>query len=67
MNAKAYLDKYGKDGAEKVAIKAGTKLSYFTQIAAGIRRPSVELAKRLVKASAGELDFVELLSNKKAA
>lgn len=67
MDAKQYLDKYGKDGAEKVAHKAGTKLSYFLQMTTGVRRPSVGLAERLVKASSGELDFVSLLTAKKAA
>ena len=67
MNAREYLEIYGKAGAEKVAKKAGSNLAYFMQIARGIRRPSVNLAERLVKASGGKLDFVELLKNKKAA
>ena len=67
MNAKQYLDKYGKEGAEKVAIKAGTKLSYFLLMAKAIRRPSVELAKRLEKASNGEMGWIELLEVKKVA
>lgn len=67
MNAKQYLDTYGKKGAEDVAIKAGTKLSYFLLIAKSLRRPSVELAKRLEKASGGEMGWVELLEVKKVA
>lgn len=66
MNAREYLDKHGKERAEAVAKAAGTNLAYFCQIAAGIRRPSVNLAQRLVKASKGELEFVALLTSKAA-
>lgn len=74
MDAKSFLDKHGKDAAERVAIRAGTNYAYFSQIAHGHRRPSVGLAQKLVEASAHEvrkehdrLDFVSLLAPRVAA
>lgn len=61
MNAKQFKDLYGQERAEEVAQKAGTSLAYFLQLAYGHRRPSIELAKRLVEASDNDLDFVSLL------
>lgn len=65
MNAKTYLETHGRDAAEKLAIAAGTKLSYFVQFASGHRRPSADLAHRLVEKSHGALDFQSLLPAKK--
>lgn len=67
MNARQFLDLYGKDRVKEVAEKAGTIYPYFLQMAAGKRRPSVELAKKLVEASDHQLDFVSLLSSKTEA
>jgi len=67
MNAKEFLEIYGKDRVKLVAEKAGTIYPYFLQMANGRRRPSVELAKKLVEASGHELDFVSLLSSKTEA
>jgi len=74
MDAKAFLQKHGRDKAERVALMAGTNYAYFSQIAAGHRRPSPDLARRLVSASAGvvrkpaeQLDFESLLPSKNAA
>lgn len=67
MNAKEFLDKYGKDEAERVAEAAGTKYSYFIQLAYGHRRPSICLAERLVEASDDRLDLLALMRNKRAA
>lgn len=67
MNAREYIEKHGKQKAEAVAKSAGTNLAYFSQIAAGVRRPSVNLAQRLVEASDGELEFVALLTSSKVA
>lgn len=53
MDARTYLDTYGRDGAERL-IEAvnrnrpperGTTVGYFKQIAYGHRRPSFELAE----------------------
>lgn len=67
MNAKEYLDKFGKDRCTEICRVAGTSYAYFNQIAYGHRRPSVDLAQKLVDASDGELDLLALLTNKKAA
>lgn len=68
MDAKAFLDKHGREIAERVAKRAGTNWPYFSQIAYGHRRPSPHLARQLVEASAKEfprtpdqLDFEALL------
>jgi hypothetical protein len=74
MDALAFIEKHGKDAAEKVALAAGTNWPYFSQIAHGHRRPSVPLAERLVEESAKEfpveeeqLDFVSLMKSKAQA
>ena len=61
MNAQDYLALHGIKKAREVAQKSGTSYAYFWQIAKGIRRPSVDLAERLVEASGHEMDFVSLL------
>jgi hypothetical protein len=74
VDALAFMEKHGKAVTERVAKSAGTNMRYFSQIAHGHRRPSVELAERLVQASADEvespleqLDFVSLMKAKKDA
>ena len=67
MDAKQFLDQFGREDAQRVAESAGTSFGYFYQIALGHRRPSVELAERLVEASESRLDFVALLRSKKNA
>ncbi|HBR96874.1 MAG TPA: transcriptional regulator [Gammaproteobacteria bacterium] len=61
MSAAEYVEAYGWKKAAEVAERAGTNRAYFYQIAKGIRRPSVELAKRLVEASDNELSFLKLM------
>jgi transcriptional regulator with XRE-family HTH domain len=51
MDALGFLEKHGKETAEAVAKKAGSNYAYFSQIAHGHRRPSVDLAHKLVAAS----------------
>lgn len=74
MNALSFLEKHGKEIATAVAAKAGTNWAYFSQLASGHRRPSVDLAKKLVAASediipepAERLDLLALLGAKEAA
>ncbi len=69
MDALKFLNRHGKAIAEAVALGAGTNFAYFSQIAYGHRRPSVDLAKRLVDASASvvsdeaaRLDLLALLT-----
>lgn len=72
MDAHAFLEKHGKPVAEQVAKAAGTNYAYFSQIAYGHRRPSVDLARELVSASETvipnpeeRLDFESLLAPRK--
>lgn len=65
MDAKTFLDEFGVDEARVICDKAGTNYAYFSQIAHGHRRPSVELAEKLVEASKERLDFVSLMQSKK--
>lgn len=74
MHALAFIEKHGKDAAKEVAEAAGTNLAYFSQIAHGHRRPSVDLAEGLVAASVAkypnaedQLDFVSLMKSKARA
>lgn len=67
MDAQTFKTEFGIDECEAVAAAAGTNYAYFHQIATGVRRPSVELAEKLVTASDGRLDLVGLLTNKKTA
>lgn len=66
MNAKEFFDRYGKERCVEICEKVGTSYAYFNQIAYGHRRPSVNLAQRLVDASGGEMDFVSLLTTNAA-
>lgn len=66
MNALDYLKRYGWKKAEKVAVSAGTTPAYFRQVAYGHRRPSYELARKLVEASKNKLDVLSLLKTKEA-
>jgi transcriptional regulator with XRE-family HTH domain len=74
MEASAFLEKHGRQTAERVAKLAGTNFAYFSQIASGHRRPSPDLARRLVSSSAAivrkpaeQLDFESLLPPKREA
>lgn len=74
MTPRAFLGRHGKVVSTVVAERAGTNWPYFSQIAYGHRRPSVELAERLVKASKkvvrkprAQLDFVSLMKSKAQA
>lgn len=61
MDAKTFIDTYGRDEAERVAKAAGTNREYFNQLASGSRNPSLKLAEKLVAASEGRLDLMALL------
>jgi len=61
MDAKLFFQVHGRERAREVAEAAGTNYRYFYEFVIGKRRPSVELARRLVKASDGELDILSLL------
>jgi hypothetical protein len=64
MDAKTFLETFGKEEAARVAERAGTNYAYFSQIAYGHRRPSVDLAHELVIASNKRMSFELLLQPK---
>lgn len=69
MDALAFLKKHGVEVCRKVAADAGSSYEYFSQLAYGHRRPSVDKANALVEASkkhvrkaSEQLDFVSLVN-----
>lgn len=65
MTALEFMKARGEAKTEALAVRAGTTLAYFKQIAYRHRRPSAELAQRLAAESGGamvaaDLVFVEL-------
>lgn len=67
MDAKTFFDEYGRSESEAVATAAGTNYRYFYQLMTGARRPSQELAKKLVKASGNRMSLLALLGINEAA
>lgn len=65
LSAREFLDKYGADEADRVCRAAGTNLPYFRQVAGGFRRPSVDLAEKLVAESGGRMGLLRLLQYKR--
>lgn len=65
MNAREFVDKFGWEEAERVALLAGTTRAYFAQLAGGHRRPRLSLAEQLSIASDGRLAVLDLLTYQK--
>jgi hypothetical protein len=61
MDALEFLRARGDEHVGKIAVRAGTTLAYFKQIAYRHRRPSVDLAKALERESRGDLSATEML------
>ena len=57
----AYWQRHGSAHCARLAQAAGTSYGYWKQIANQRKRPSIELARRLVHASGGELSLELLL------
>jgi hypothetical protein len=57
----AYWKRYGIKRVHEVCEAAGTNYDYWKLIAYGFKRPSVDLAHRLVEQSNGEMGFIDLL------
>jgi hypothetical protein len=60
MDVKTYLKETDRALAEAVAARAGTTYDYLIQLAGQHRKPSPDLARKLVKASRGKLTLGEL-------
>ena len=63
---KEYINKFGVEKATEVAIQAGTTYQYLNQVALGFRNASPKLAKRLIEASGGRIDFEALVLAREA-
>lgn len=61
MNAREFLDAHGREEAERVAVRAGTTMAYFEQLAGGHRRPSFPLAENLARESGDRMDTLSLM------
>ena len=57
---KTFIKMEGREAAARLAIKAGTKYVYLTQIASGFRKPSGRLTLLLERLSQGKLTRHEL-------
>ena len=61
MNIKQFIAAFGRGDLAVIAGKTGTTLGYLSeQVANGHRKPSPELAKKLVEASSGRLTLFGL-------
>lgn len=61
MNAKQYRDKYGRLACLALCDKVGTTYEYFKHFCNSRKRPSVGLARKMVKHSGGDLTLDDLL------
>lgn len=61
MDAMTYWRQFGIAHVHKICAAAGTTYDYWKLIAYGHKRPSVDLAHRLVEQSGGKLEFTQLL------
>ena len=64
LSAMEYWNMAGIYKTREICIEAGTTYEHFKHIAHKRRRPSVELAHRLIKASGGKMSFEKLLFSK---
>lgn len=60
MDVRDYLKAHDGETVEGVAVKAGTSVAYLRQLSGKHRRPSPELAKKLVQASDGAMTLAKL-------
>lgn len=61
MTLNDYYLKFGTAGLQRLADKAGTKLSYMKQLIYDPdKQPSMNMAKKLIEASGNELTYSEL-------
>lgn len=67
MDAMTYWKWYGKPHCERLCAQVGTTYNYWKHICNQQKRPSVDLARKLVAASNGELSLEKLLFDKHAA
>lgn len=61
MDLYTYWDKYGTDATKKMVESCGTSWAYAVHIAHKRKRPGVDLARKIVAATNGEVGLEELL------
>lgn len=61
MDALTFWRKYSKTYIEEMCLRAGTNYDYWKHICNKRKRPGVDLARKLVKESNGELSLDKLL------
>lgn len=64
MDAMEYWRKHKRKKCQALCEQVGTTYPYWKQIAHGLRRPSIELARAFVEASQGEMTLDCLLKPK---
>ncbi len=66
MDAMSYWKAHGREPVIALCDKVGTTYNYWKHIANKRKRPSVDLARRMVEATGGALTLDELLPPKSA-
>jgi hypothetical protein len=66
LDAMEYWMLHGRERVQQLCTDAGTSYDYWKHIANKRKRPSVDLAMRLVEASGGALSLLKLLPPKEA-
>lgn len=61
MDLYTYWEKHGTDHTRKVVESCGTSWAYAVHIAHKRKRPGVDLARKIVAATGGEVSLEELL------
>jgi len=66
MDAMTYWKAHGRETVMQLCDKVGTTYNYWKHIANRRKRPSVDLARRMVEESGGKMTLNELLPPKSA-
>ncbi len=66
MSPFEYFKKHDKNHIDRVAKEAGTSFAYFEQLARGYRTSSIKLAKKLVRATGGDVPLEEWIPDLKS-
>jgi len=67
MTLDQYIQAQGRGALTALAAKVGTSKGYLYEISKGLRRPSIEKAKAIEKATGGQVPVLVLLGLARAA
>lgn len=67
MNLKELLKIEGREKIKELCAVCGTNYAYYKHMAAGRRRPSIDLARRMIEASNERLTLKDLIPNQSLA